>query len=271
LIRFLTTFVASFVLLASVAFGQMAISSCPYSIITSGSYIVTADLNYNSSSACININANDVIVDLGGHTLTLTGGSGIGIYNSGGSGIVIINGNIIGFDTGIQANAGAFLANLAVQGSSGDGVITDVNVVLKNVDSNHNGGRGYVGSGLDIITSSHFNDNGGNGAELNTSATVVDSEASNNGGVGFIGNRGTILYSIAKRNTSDGIVMGNYSGSGVPPSLVDNRASHNGGYGLNVGCATLGLVIDNILQDNFSANLNLSGASCVTALNVTSP
>jgi hypothetical protein len=73
------------------------ISACPYTITTSGNYVVTRDL-----SCGIGINANDVALDLQGHSLTGNGGtSGSGIGGNGNH-VIIENGTVQEFDTGIS-------------------------------------------------------------------------------------------------------------------------------------------------------------------------
>jgi hypothetical protein len=53
------------------------ISTCPYTITTSGNYVLTRDLTI--SGGCIGITADNVALDLQGHSITGDGVNGVGI------------------------------------------------------------------------------------------------------------------------------------------------------------------------------------------------
>ena len=87
---------------------RIAISSLPYTITDPGSYYVTDNLTCPANFHGITINADDVSIDLMGHTLTGQGaGTSIynGIYTSSHKNIEIRNGAIQDFYQGIWINS----------------------------------------------------------------------------------------------------------------------------------------------------------------------
>ena len=77
-------------------------------IATAGSYVVAQNLT-TASGDCIDVQAPDVSLDLGGYTLS-GNGSGTGIrLLSGATGVYIHNGTVTGFGTGVEDDAGGNL------------------------------------------------------------------------------------------------------------------------------------------------------------------
>jgi hypothetical protein len=86
---------------------QTRITSLPYTITTSGTYVLDSSLDYNSSSAvAIQINAPNVTVDLNGNSINNLGAGpatqavGINAFNE--PNVTIRNGQIVGFFRGIE-------------------------------------------------------------------------------------------------------------------------------------------------------------------------
>ncbi len=86
---------------------QTRITSLPYTITTSGTYVLDGSLDYNSSSAvAIQINASNVTVDLNGNSINNLGAGpatqavGINAFNK--PNVTIRNGQIVGFFRAIQ-------------------------------------------------------------------------------------------------------------------------------------------------------------------------
>ena len=97
-----------FVVLAPLhGYAQTRITSLPYTITTSGTYVLDGSLDYNSSSAvAIQINASNVTVDLNGNSINNLGAGpatqavGINAFNK--PNVTIRNGQIVGFFRAIQ-------------------------------------------------------------------------------------------------------------------------------------------------------------------------
>ena len=69
-------------------------------ISSSGTYTLTADL-----AEGIVINADNVRLNLNGHTVRGSDGSGIGIYAPKANNVTVYNGKVTGFETGILLNS----------------------------------------------------------------------------------------------------------------------------------------------------------------------
>jgi hypothetical protein len=78
------------------------IATCPYTIASPGSYVLTKNLTV--AGTCITISANAVVLDMQRHTIT-GNGTGNGITDGGFfQAIVIANGTVQDFETGIVMN-----------------------------------------------------------------------------------------------------------------------------------------------------------------------
>jgi hypothetical protein len=98
------------------------INVVPFTITTSGNYYLPANLNVTSGVG-INVNANQVVIDLNGHSLNSTGGS-IGISVTNHHEVTIQNGDIDGF----KANGKyAIVLNGTVNGENQKNVVRNVN------------------------------------------------------------------------------------------------------------------------------------------------
>jgi hypothetical protein len=127
-------FVIDFFAMATVqAQSPFPISSCPYNIATAGSYAVTKDLTATGTCITIAVPIDDVAIDLQGHSVT-GGGTGSGIvcfspnvFGSPCNHILVTNGTVIGFGTGIflygHSNT---VVNMTVRGSTGSSLALKV-------------------------------------------------------------------------------------------------------------------------------------------------
>jgi hypothetical protein len=122
----------------AVAFeGRVQISSAPYTISQSGSYVVTQNLTVMANQTAITVNADFVTIDLNGFAIqgpntcsyasgvvTCTAlGTGQGIFASGRQGITVRNGAIRGTGAaGLVAGIGARIENVTVSQVGGQGI-----------------------------------------------------------------------------------------------------------------------------------------------------
>jgi hypothetical protein len=91
---------------AAVCSGQTTITSVPYTINSSGTYLLASDLQFPVGPGnAITVDANNVTIDFGGHSLSTpvhpTGPASYGIYADNRNGITVTNGEINGFAFGI--------------------------------------------------------------------------------------------------------------------------------------------------------------------------
>lgn len=111
---------------AAASDGRIPIGTVPYTISAPGSYYLTGNLTNGASQTAITIAANNVSLDLGGHTLTTTSASFDVIASSGYTNINVVNGIVVGGYVGVDilnATAGAVLVeNLTVSGFSHTGI-----------------------------------------------------------------------------------------------------------------------------------------------------
>jgi len=92
---------------AAVCSAQTTITSLPYTISSSGMYLLASDLQFPLGSGdAITVNASNVTIDFGGHSLSTpthktTSPTSYGIYADNQSAITVTNGEINGFVFGI--------------------------------------------------------------------------------------------------------------------------------------------------------------------------
>ena len=103
---------------------SIPITGLPYTISAPGTYTVLADLPFSTpGGTAITINASNVILDLGGHTITnfsppSSTSPASGVYASALhlSGVTVRNGTIAGFDTGIEVDGGLSANTITISG-----------------------------------------------------------------------------------------------------------------------------------------------------------
>ena len=171
-------FVLFVILGFSLAFGvgQIDIAYSPYTISNSGSYIVVKDLNTNVSLNGITIQANNVFLDLNGHSLTGTGIS---------------------------------LASSTSYGIYGDTPYNNITIINGTV---RYGLRGGINLGGNLIQISRIKacNNGSDGIHVGDFCKISDCIIDTNRNYGInIGNNGLVENCIVSNNTSNGIYSGN--------------------------------------------------------------
>jgi hypothetical protein len=231
------------------------ISACPYTITTSGNYVVTRDLV--ASGDCIIIATNSIaidLIDLQGHSITGSG-SGIGIGNRGDNGylnLIITNGTIRKFDNGISPR-GQFtiIANMTVRDNTGNGITTGSSSTVVDTVASWNGLVGIVGPGF--VSGVQANHNAFRGMQLQFSI-ITDSEVNDNGDIGIWALDSSVAATTAKRNASDGFML-----VGDTNAISDSTASDNGGNGtsmLDAGAGT-NRAVNNVANNNAEAGIAL--------------
>jgi Periplasmic copper-binding protein (NosD) len=102
-------------MVGNVCYGQTVIKSVPHTINASGTYTLSANLQYagkNLAVPAVTINASNVTIDFGGHVLNCTntavGTKALSLPSSGGkqTNVTIENGTIANFTWGIYADGG---------------------------------------------------------------------------------------------------------------------------------------------------------------------
>ena len=127
--------------------GRFVLGSC-LPILMPGSYVLIKNLS--SKTDCLQIKADHVTIDLHGFTITGSGeGAGITTLNAKRKSIALYNGNIIGFNTGIDMNnvRDAVIENMRVSNNKNYGMLVGLsetggnnpNIIIKDCIAIDNG------------------------------------------------------------------------------------------------------------------------------------
>jgi parallel beta-helix repeat protein len=173
---------------------------------------LNGDLDCTGQSG-LTIGKASVTLNLGGHSIIGTAGTGTGVQTSFNSDTVE-NGYINGFYIGVQ-----------VSGTTD--TVTKVQV------NNATGAGIYLNGATDKATSNTAAENPGSGIYVDGSgATVQSNRAVNNGdGIGATGTGDKFLSNIANGNTADGFSVGPSGGSF--DTFTGNTADFNDHYGIS--------------------------------------
>lgn len=212
-------------------FAVTNIDSCR-TITSSGSFRLTRNLTANG--ACLVIQANNVTIDLQGHTLK-GNGTGEGATtgdNTPRSGIEIRNGVVTNFSDGLRLPfvQGAVVERVRAVQNANNGILVGAGSVVSSNVANANHGRG-------IVT---FNTGG-----IDDGGLITDNVAVGNGfnGILSLNNGTTIRGNSVRGNGSDGIEVQ------CPSAVIGNSVTGNG--------------------TRFGVNLRLTGGGCVNSQNAT--
>jgi len=197
---------------------------CPGKIIgcgaiTTGNKVYTLQNNITNLAAwtCITVNANNVVIDCNGYTLTgpLTGGypptNTGGIYVSGRTNVTVKNCIITKYGAGIYLNSG--------------GQHTLTNNILY---SNFIGINAYMSSNNVLTQNKAYN---------NTQAGIIVAAGSNN----------VLTQNNVYSNTANGIGI---TQSSIGNTLTSNTVNNNGQFGLTVQMSSQATTIDNTVCGN---------------------
>jgi hypothetical protein len=196
------------------------ISACG-TISTAGNFVLTKNLS--GVGDCLTLTASNINIDLKGHTIS-GNGTGSGITGNNIVNIVINDGSIQGFTTGIRltlsnsTNTGNHtIQNMNVSSNAGDGILIDGCCdTYSNIIASNNGGDGLdTGGCCSTVNNVVTNSNSGDGMDLISCCYVVEN-------------------SISSLNSGDGIFADDCCSA-----VYDTVASHNKGDGMDLeGCCS---------------------------------
>lgn len=234
------------------------INSLPIAITQPGTYTMTVDIDYAGGSPAILIAANDVVLDLGGHTLSSNLRIGA-IHLQGVSNVTVTNGVVSGFSEGVTLDgaSGCTVTGLTARlnqgginlrgGASGNTIqnnICDQNIfagiLLQNSGSlnilkGNTCTRGET-YGISLVTSSNGN-------------TLVENTASDNFTAGIRlenSEQNQLVSNTAERNNGRGIYL---QGGSNGNDLRKNTVSNNG-----VGIHSEGVSATTLQMNTVNAN-----------------
>ncbi len=171
------------------------ITTCPFTISSPGTFVVTKNLTATGTS-CIKVHSDNVAIDLKGHTITgdkTVGHHGItdeGLFFV--TGVAIANGKIKDFADGIGffgdcCDSSHVITITHVDSSDNKFIFADSHNAVSNVRTIHDGGSGMFFDGFDnVVTKSTASNNTGDGMEFDDDDNrVSDSTANDNTVVGM--------------------------------------------------------------------------------------
>jgi len=224
------------------------ISTLPYTISSSGSYYVTANLTGSAGNNGIIVNADNVDLDLQGFSLIGAPSSGNGIY---------VNGQHLN----LRIHDGTILnwASFGVNGTNANyGQIDDLRVF------NYTNGGIVVGNGNNIVNCIVYN-NGttgtGNGITAGDMCELKDSKVIASGATGIaMGNYGVI---------ADCLSVSNFYGAGFQlgddNTVVNCTAAHNfypGGLVVGNNCTLIGCTVSSQEQNLYITHGIVTANNC---------
>ncbi len=263
----------------STADGRSPITSLPATILAPGSYVVTRTMRGVAGLHGITVQADDVTIDLNGHTLVGVAGSLTGVHLNGSfTRLTIRNGNVVGWGTnGVDAATGTDVRveRLNASGCGAHGIVSGSRATVERCFTSGNGIAGILGQNRVRVLHCTAEDHPVGGIRIDDSGLVEGCQTRNNGQVGILcgplsvvrdclsrGNQGnpgfgislveagTVLDSIAFDNAGHGIVTGGRS-------QVRGCSSHqNGLTGIRVADASLvaDCVVNGNAMEGISAN-----------------
>jgi hypothetical protein len=139
----------------------------PFKITKSGSYFLAGNLAVTTkTTTAILVKVANVTINLNGFIISGlgTGSTGVGIDASAATGVIIANGTISGYGTGITLNGNSTVQNVQILNNTADGIVVSGSacVVSNSVIS------GNSGTGLDFSdsTSGYLNNVINNGSNV---------------------------------------------------------------------------------------------------------
>ena len=216
-----------FCLNISTAWADTLISTLPFNITSSGVYYLTDDLASAGHGITVDISAEDVTIDLRGHTITGGGSNsydGIIVNNN----VLVKDGTIRNFGDGIHSYPSANLRAINLH------LIENFDGINSSASSNYiescvisGGSRGIISNTPVTVINTVIHDLV-NGIEVGSGSTVMGNQVYNNTGVGISGGAGSnIKNNVVYDNYITGINC--YSGA---CTIVGNTVYDNYGAGI---------------------------------------
>jgi hypothetical protein len=221
----------------------------PITISQPGSYFVTQNLSPATTNGIV-INSDDVTLDLNGFDITAgvaNNGSGIADGGTVRTGVVIRNGQVRGFGTGVSVTnlSRSRLEDLEVTGASGDGIVVGSGGIVRDVMAHDN-----VAAGIRVIQQAS-----------DWGTLITDSNVSRNGfgygyeigGIYIQANNVWVRNSVIDSNAQAGVAVTigwSYN------EITDNRITGNYQSGVlfsGIGTTNYNMVARNVLVGNGTA------------------
>ena len=243
--------------------GQIDIATLPFTISQSGSYVVTCNLSLSTTNTNgITIGADDVSLDLNGHTLkgpgkaAGTSGSGISVSSSHYN-IVVRNGiirdwRIIGVSASNARNSR--FESLQCYNNGTHGLAVGRGCIVKENTCGFNDFEGISAEGSTIIQNVCYS-NGRNGISASSGCLIESNNCRYNGAAGISGGVSAIVSkNNCYSNTGDGIQVSSNC------YVFENNCNGNGS-GTGIGAGINATSSDNTIKENLVTD-NDTGILC---------
>lgn len=195
-----------------------------------GSYVLVRNLT--ATGDCLVVNADHVTIELQGFVMT-GNGTGSGVTDNGvpRTGIVLRNGTIRQFETGISfplnVSTGIVLERIRAVSNTGTGIRVGSKSAVRDCVADSNGGNGIEAFDESIVSGSTATGNTFNGILVGIGSTVTGNVANANGIDGIIANAGsTVSGNTARGNGDNGLDII------CPSNVIGNTALANTGINL---------------------------------------
>lgn len=228
--------------------------SATFEINQRGSYRLVTDVTMAGDFSCINITANDVSLDLNGHTIQNSGGDigANGISGAAADRVTIHSGTVRGFSlSGIVLQDSATIYDVTVEANRGHGIQAQDDAMISNCRAIGNGQNGNM-SGIKVETNSTIRDcvasgiaplsvNGSAyGISVDFGCTISNNRCADNVGTGSglgagifaSGGGNLILNNLCRGNVggaASGFGHGIYVGNGSGNTIRGNTCTNNNG------------------------------------------
>lgn len=230
---------------AGTATAQSEIDGCASLDQTGETYELTADIANGSTETCLEITADGVTLDGGGHAvdgLNRVDDDSYGIYVSDAQGVVLVNVVVTGWDTGIEFD------------SANDGTIRN-----STISSNDWNGVRIVGENA-TVTDNQIHSNGRDGIRLHPlsdGSTVTDNVVrSNHRGINFGSDDTVVTGNLVEDSNWDG-----FTTVAENNTVTDNVAISNGNSGFGLWSAENNTLANNTARDNGENGIELESES----------
>jgi parallel beta helix pectate lyase-like protein len=248
------------------AAGAVLISTCQTLTDTNTTYKLTTDLT--SCNDCLVVATSKITIDLQGHSITNTvcPGSNAAISDQGSKFdlIVVKNGKVAGYDTGVRLSESTRVSVLGVTAKdSTNGILAGPQALVKSSEASGNS-VGIVVRDRGQVQQCNAHDNAQVGiAAFGDNCLITMNTANNNDGFGIVtinGNRCTVSYNTASNNGFVGIDVGAGDLGGTGHLVTQNVALDNDIVDYTIKCPSD--VTNNTSTNGFPASYEIDGTGC---------
>lgn len=252
------------------------ISSLPYTISSSGSYYLTANLNGISNSDGITVTADNVTIDLNGFTIAGNPSYTAVVVSGTRKNVSVINGTIYNWargGIGAATSTGCLFERLRISNCSAAGLYAGFHSTIKDCVATANV-SGIIASNGCNIANCTVSGNSSTGIQSAGGALIVNCTANSNAFYGILAGFGSTVTGCTVVGNSNGGIANIFNGTVANCTVADNlgtgiaaayfstirncNVTGNTNHGISLG--NNNVAIDNSCMDNGTpGNTNTAG------------